>query len=151
MKLITVRELKPEDRGAYIEMAHNFYSSPAALEPIPDEYLKNTFEECLRSSVYAKAYILEYNGDVAGYALTAKTFSQEAGGYVRWIEELYIRQSYRSKGLGSSFLKYMEQTREKTEKRFRLEIEKGNIQAAGLYEKLGYKAFEYRQMIKTFG
>ena len=39
---------------------------------------------------------------MAGYALLAKTFSQEAGGLVVWLDEMYVRPAYRSKGLGPS-------------------------------------------------
>ena len=46
---------------------------------------------------------------IAGYGLIAKTFSQEAGGMVYWLEELYILEEYRSKGLGSEYFRYMEE------------------------------------------
>lgn len=68
--------------------------------PVPDSYLEKTFEECMKSDTYAELFILEWEGEIAGYGLIAKTFSQEAGGMVYWLEELYILEEYRSKGLG---------------------------------------------------
>lgn len=145
-----VRELELKDRELYLEMAHDFYHSPAVLHPIPDSYIERTFEECVSGGVYARAYILEYEGKPAGYALTAKTFSQEAGGYVCWLDELYIKEEYRSKGLGSEFFSYMERYKEDKTSRFRLEVEADNKRAAKLYARLGYEPLNYCQMIKEF-
>lgn len=145
-----IRELKQEDRELYLKMAHDFYHSPAVLHPVPDSYLERTFEECMNGGTYAKAFILEYEGEPAGYGLVSKTFSQEAGGYVYWLEELYILAQYRSKGLGSEFFAYVEEHKEEGVARFRLEVEEDNTRAAALYERLGYKPLDYKQMIKEF-
>ena len=39
-----------------------------------------TFNELMNSETYAQCYIFEKDEKRAGYALLAKTFSQEAGG-----------------------------------------------------------------------
>ncbi|MGC4020236.1 MAG: GNAT family N-acetyltransferase [Muricomes sp.] len=143
-----IRELRPEDRELYLKMAHDFYHSAAVLHPIPDSYLELTFEECMRGGVYAKLYVLEWQGELAGYGLISKTFSQEAGGYVCWLEELYIMEKYRGKGLGSEFFEYLEENLEEGVKRFRLEVEEDNFRARQLYERLGYKNMNYYQMVK---
>ncbi len=145
-----IRELKREDREVYLKMAHDFYHSPAVLHPVPDSYLERTFEECMNGGTYAKGFILEYEGETAGYGLISKTFSQEAGGYVYWLEELYILEAYRSKGLGSEFFAYVESHKEEGVTRFRLEVEEDNTRAAELYKRLGYQKLNYVQMIKEF-
>lgn len=145
-----IRKAEKKDKDLYLKMAHDFYHSPAVLHPIPDVHMERTFEEYMGSNACSGIYILEYAGSPAGYALTAKTFSQEAGGYVYWLEELYILEEYRSKGLGSEFFSYMEEHKDKGTGRFRLEVEENNTRAMALYEKLGYKRFEYVQMVKEF-
>ena len=112
--------------------------------------LEKTFEECLKSDTYAELFILEWEGKIAGYGLIAKTFSQEAGGMVYWLEELYILEEYRSKGLGSEYFRYMEEHKEEGVTRFRLEVEKENERAWKLYKRQGYDWLEYDQMIKEF-
>ena len=145
-----IRDLKQEDRESYLKMAHDFYHSPAVLHPVPDSYFEKTFEECMNEGTYAPGFILEYEGNLAGYGLISKTFSQEAGGYVYWLEELYILEEYRSKGLGSEFFTYVEEHKEEGVTRFRLEVEEDNTRAIALYERLGYKPLDYKQMIKEF-
>lgn len=143
-----IRRLEKRDRELYIKMAHDFYHSSAVLHPIPDAYFERTFEECMRAESYARGYILEHDGDTAGYGLISKTYSQEAGGYVYWLEELYILERFRSKGLGAEFIKYLEATKEPGVTRLRLEVEEENTRAIALYKKLGYQTLNYIQMVK---
>ena len=143
-----IRRLEKRDRALYIKMAHDFYHSSAVLHPIPAAYFERTFEECMRAESYARGYILEYDGDTAGYGLISKTYSQEAGGYVYWLEELYILERFRSKGLGAEFIKYLEATKEPGVTRLRLEVEEENTRAIALYKKLGYQTLNYIQMVK---
>lgn len=144
-----IRKLTENDREVYMEMAKEFYHSDAVLAPIPAWHIEKTVEQVLSCDDYAEIFLLEYEGEDAGYALIAKTFSQEAGGMVWWIEELYVREKYRSKGLGSSFLDYIERQRRKEVKRLRLEVESENTEAISLYRNFGYKVLEYIQMVKT--
>ncbi|MFA9381375.1 MAG: GNAT family N-acetyltransferase, partial [Acetanaerobacterium sp.] len=85
-------------------------------------------------------------GRPAGFALIAKTFSQEAGGPVVWVEDIYILPEFRSKGLGRAFFKYLLETHHDA-KRVRLEVVKDNTRAIALYEKLGFKHFNYQSMV----
>lgn len=141
-----LRKITPNDRETYIALSEEFYSSDAVSHSIPVEFHKNSFDELMRSDEYIECFIFEQNGETAGYALIAKTFSPEAGGVVVWIEELYVRESFRGKGLGKAFFKYMEENYPAA--RYRLEIEPENLRAKKLYSSLGYKELPYAQMIK---
>ena len=44
----------------------------------------------------------------------------------------------------------VEEHKEEGVARFRLEVEEDNTRAAALYERLGYKPLDYKQMIKEF-
>ena len=143
-----IRRFTENDRETYIEMAGEFYHSDAVLHPIPDEYFARTVEEALRSDSYAEIFLFECGGETAGYGLTAKTFSQEAGGYVWWIEEIYIREKFRSRGLGREFFRYLEEEKGRDVTRLRLEVEADNTRAVSLYERLGYEVLDYVQMMK---
>ena len=143
-----IRKLTADDKEIYIGMAEEFYHSDAVLAPIPRTFIERTVEEALRSDTYAEIFLFEYEGETAGYALIAKTFSQEAGGMVCWIEEVYIRELFRSKGLGREFFEYIENHKDEGVARLRLEVEEENIRAVSLYERLGYKVLDYMQMVK---
>jgi len=127
-------------------MATAFYYSDAVLHPVPETYLEATFNEMMRSDVYALGQICECDGQIVGYALFAKTFSQEAGGLVLWVEELYVKEEFRGKGIGSRYLAELIRTLPEDIKRIRLETEPGNDRAVKLYQSLGFTFFDYGQM-----
>ena len=141
-----IRKAAEGDKETYIEMAREFYDSPAVAHKVPDAYFGRTFDEAMRSDEYVGLYMLTDGGAICGYALTARTFTQEAGGTVLWLEELYLRPAHRSKGLGREFFAFME--REMPAARYRLEVEPDNGRAKALYARLGYKILPYEQMYK---
>ena len=131
-----------------MDLSREFYDSDAVLHSIPASYREETWKEMMRSEEFVKGYILEKDGIEAGYGLTSYTFSQEAGGRVVWLEELYIRPEYRCHGLGKEFFRYVDEKVAPTVKRLRLEIEPDNLRAKKLYLAMGYKDLPYVQMIK---
>ena len=145
-----IRQIKESDRDEFFSMSKLMYLSEAVDHNVPQSHHVRTFEELMKSDIYAEAYIFEYDGNIAGYALIAKTFSREAGGMVIWIDELYVKEEYRGKGLGSEFFAYIEKNRPQNTARLRLEVEDYNIRAIELYKKMGYEFLEYKQMIKDF-
>lgn len=136
-----IRKIAEYDRESYIKMAQDFYSSPAVLAPVPAKNIENTFFELMRSDEYAEAFIFERDSKIAGYALLAKTFSQEAGGLVVWIEEIYIKSEFRGLGLGGEFLEMIKN--DYPAARLRLEVEPDNDRVVSLYEKHGFKRLDY--------
>jgi len=146
-KLSMIRELRENDRKAFISMVEAFFNSDAVQHSIPRENIVNTFDEIMSGSPYAKAYIIEKDGETAGYAQISLTFSNEAGGLVVWIEELYIRERFRGAGLGKGFLAFIRKEFQGKAKRFRLEITETNTSAECMYLRSGYEHLGYRQMI----
>lgn len=136
-----IRKINEKDRSEYLLMARDFYSSPAVLENIPEENMINSFREFLGDSPYGDAFIFENDGKTVGYGILAYTYSQEAGGRVVWIEEIYIKPEYRGGGFGSVFVNYV--LNNIPAKRYRLETEPENEKAAALYRRLGFELFEY--------
>lgn len=145
-----IRKIKAEDRADYFAMAKAFYSSEAVCHNVPEEHFAATFAEIMRSDLYADGYIMEHDHLVAGYALLARTFSQEAGGIVLWIEELYVKPEYRGCGLGHAFFAYLETNLCENVKRIRLEVEDDNTKAIALYQRMGFTDLPYSQMMKDF-
>lgn len=140
-----IRRLESNDKELYFKLADEFYHSEAVLHPVPKRNIEATFDELMRSDVYTECFIIESDGSVAGYALISKTFSQEAGGYVIWVEELFIRPEYRGKGLGNKFFDFL--FCERPAARYRLEIEPDNVRAAALYKRRGFDVLGYGQMV----
>ncbi|KMT21023.1 GNAT family N-acetyltransferase [Clostridium cylindrosporum] len=145
-----IRELQQQDKDIFINMVKDFYNSEAVLHPIPEKNIVKTYNEIISSSPYAKAYIIEENNEVAGYSQISLTYSNEAGGIVVWIEEIYIREQFRGLGLGSKILDFINTEFSDKAARFRLEICEDNKSAKKLYIRKGYKTLNYSQMVYGF-
>jgi len=138
---MVIRKLEVRDREAYVAMAKDFYSSPAVLENIPEENITRSFLEFTGGTPFGDAFIFEENGDIVGYGVLAYTYSQEAGGKVVWLEEIYVCREHRGRGLGSEFIDFV--LKNIPAKRYRLETEPENEAAARLYIRKGFELFEY--------
>lgn len=141
-----IRKATEKDRAEFLAMAREFYDSPAVAHKVSAANFEATFDEAMRSDTYVGLFILSDGGETCGYGMTARTFSQEAGGTVVWLEELYLRPAFRSRGLGREFFAYV--YRELPAARYRLEVEPDNMRAKALYERLGYRVLPYEQMYK---
>lgn len=145
-----IRKLEADDRELYFALADEFYHSEAVIHPVPQKNIEATFEELMRSSPYIEAQLIEEDDQAAGFALWSKSYSQEAGGTVVWLEELYLRPKFRSHGLGGKYMEWMLANRPAEVKRFRLEIEEDNVKAKTLYLHSGFGMLDYRQMYIDF-
>ena len=144
-----IRKFVPEDREDYIRFSTEFYNSSAVDKPVPREHFEQGFDEMMRSDVYVQGYMLVCDGNNVGYCVTMKTYSVEAGGITIWIDELFVLEEYRSKGLGRELFKYIEENGDKKLRRIRLEVELENGRAISLYKKMGFEPAPYDGMCKT--
>ena len=141
-----IRKIEAKDKEAFLAMSRDFYASDAVLHNISEEYHESCFAELMRSTDYARAYILECAGKTAGYALLSLSYSREAGGLCLWIEELYVLPQYQGRGAAHVFFKWLEENIPAA--RYRLETEPDNHKAKKLYKSLGYYPLDYEQFIK---
>ena len=144
-----IRKFVPEDREDYIRFSTEFYNSSAVDKPVPREHFEQGFDEMMRPDVYVQGYMLVCDGNNVGYCVTMKTYSVEAGGITIWIDELFVLEEYRSKGLGRELFKYIEENGDKKLRRIRLEVELENGRAISLYKKMGFEPAPYDGMWKT--
>jgi len=142
---MTFRKIKAEDKKLYLAMARDFYHSPAVLHAVPDSYIETTFDLVLKGTPFADIYVFEDGDGVQGYAVLAFTHSQEAGGLVCWIEELYLCPTARGKGVGGAFLDYL--CEQLPAVRFRLEVEPENLRVKSLYARHGFLPMGYESYV----
>ena len=141
-----IRKYQKSDRDFMLAMMEDFYSSPAVLHAIPKENYIKTLNEVESNSPFADIFVLEGEGERAGYALTAYTYSNEAGGKVVWIDELYVSPKFQGKGLGREFIRYIKSLFGEFA-RIRLEVEESNDGATRLYKREGFSQFNYTQYV----
>ena len=139
------RRITENDWEIYRAYVDAFYHTDAVNAPVPTENYRVTFDEMLRCDTYVKGDIFECEGTPCGFVLLSKTFSQEAGGYSVTIEEIYIEEAYRGKGLATEFFNWLKA--QPNIMRLRLEVEDYNKGAMRLYERMGFELLPYLQMV----
>jgi len=141
------RNLQSRDRDIFLSMARDFYLSSAVAHKVDFKNFEITFAAATDQSPFMRVLIIEDQEKPVGYALLSFTYSNEAGGMVVLIEELYISEACRGNGYGRRFFEFLEKEYPSA-KRFRLEVRKDNEGAIRLYKRLGYNILDYQQMVK---
>ena len=142
-----IRTMNQNDADEVYKMMREFYNSPAIFHTSSDAVLKKDIEDCISDTPFVEGFVFEENGELLGYAMTAPSYTTEYGGACIWLEDLYIKPEHRHKGLGSLFFSYLEQQYPHAV-RFKLEVEKENVNAIATYKKNGYDFSPYFEMTR---
>ena len=132
-------------RNEFIDMNRDFYNSEAVLHSIPAVHAHRTADLLEKGTPFADAFMIMESETIIGYVLLAITYSNEAGGIVVWIDELYIKPDYRGRGHGGAAVRALSE-KYRDAARFRLEISPENESVQKLYRKCGYENLAYSQM-----
>lgn len=149
MGKIEIREMTKADTKEVLEMMRVFYASPAVLSNGSEKIFKSDIENCVGDCPYLEGYMFEQDNERMGYAMLAKSFSTEFGRPCIWIEDLYIKQQFRGRGIGTEFFAFIEG--KYSDCMFRLEVEEENEKAIHVYKKCGYELLPYMEMKRLLG
>ncbi len=104
-----------------------------------DQRIDATFEHFQTHPQSGSILVIEQQARLVGYAILVNFWSNEYGGNLLVIDELYLTQPSRGNGIGSAFLDHLIQSRYNNWVGLRLEVLPYNQRALQLYEKMGFK------------
>lgn len=142
-----IRKMEQKDTDAVLSMMRKFYDSPAVFHTSSDQVLRQDIADCISDMPFLDGFVFDFDGKLAGYAMTAQNYTTEYGGISVWLEDLYIEPQYRRQGIASKFLSFMEEYYPQAV-RFKLEVEKENEAAIASYQNNGYHISPYIEMTK---
>lgn len=96
-----------------------------------------------------KIVIFEREGYVVGYSILIFYWSNEYGGDILNIDELYIKSEHRNNGYATDFLKYLVKEYKNKAKALMLEVTPSNTKAYNYYKNLGFKETVNKHMIRV--
>lgn len=120
-----------------LEMMASFY----AIDNYPfDEHLsRQNLTLLIETPSLGRIWLIKMGEEIVGYIVLAFGFSFEYKGKNAFIEELFISNKHRNKGIGSSALQFViDQARILGVKTLHLEAEKHNDVANAMYRKVGF-------------
>jgi len=112
-------------------------------EPVSAEQLRTTLAVFREEPTRGRAIVLAEDGTVVGYALLVSFWSNEYGGEICAIDELYVAPAHRNRGLGTSLFDAAANDRAlwpRAPVALELEVSPDNARARALYERLGFRA-----------
>lgn len=142
---IQIRKMVRGDMEQVVSMMRTFYASPAVFTNGSEEIFQRDVEECIGDSPFASGYILVKDDEIAGYAMLAFGYSTEFGKRTVWIEDIYVKDSFRGAGIGRVFLKFIQE--KFSDYLLRLEVERENVRAVHVYRKAGFEELPYVEMV----
>lgn len=130
--MIQFSSLQLHNINAITQMMSDFYAIDNY--PINIEVSKKLFQEFIHNENLGKAWLILEEDEIVGYVILTFVFSFEYGGKIAFIDELYLKESARGKGIGNKTIKFIKSESTKLSlKLLYLEVENHNEKAQKLY------------------
>jgi GNAT superfamily N-acetyltransferase len=134
-----------DDEAVLEELMREFY----AHESI--DYDRSRSREAVRTLLadpaLGRIWLFRVGDDVVGYTAVTVCYSLEFAGRYALLDELYVREGWRGRGIGARALELAaEACRELGVAAVRLEVDTWNTRAMALYERLGFDLQERYMM-----
>lgn len=102
--------------------------------PIDLETTKKLFQEFISEEKLGKVWLIYDDSEIVGYVILTFIFSFEYKGKIAFLDELYIKENFRGKGIGNKTIQFIkEQIAKLSLKLLYLEVENHNESAQKLY------------------
>jgi len=136
---VVYREFKSADGDTVAELIKSLYREDPEGKPMTDEKIRKTIDELTRHPDKGTILVLDLDGEIIGYAILLNIWSNEFGGNIVNIDELYVKEEFRRKGIATNFIKHLATSKFGNAVALSIETTPGNKKARALYEKIGFK------------
>lgn len=94
-------------------------------------------------------YLIQNDDSVVGYVIVVFYWSNEYGGQILIVDELYVKPEFRSNGFGTECFSILKSLYHEAIVAMQLEVSPQNKKAKQLYKRLGFKECVNTPMIKV--
>ncbi len=134
---MSYRIVSPSEAPALAELMRAYYAFDG--HDFDEARVMRTLAEFLASPDHGRAWFIEQDGAIAGYMVICFGYSLEFGGRDAFVDEIYLHEPFRGRGLGREALAFMmAEAKRLGIKALHLEVEEENAPAQRLYEALGF-------------
>jgi len=130
--MTTFKPLEITDISTITQMMQDFYAIDNY--PMNIEVAEELFHEFIFNEDLGKSWLIYYENEIVGYLILTFIFSFEYSGKIAFIDELFIKETARGKGIGKEAIQFIQQEVPKLSlKLLYLEVEPHNENAQKLY------------------
>lgn len=105
--MTTFKPLKTSDIDTILPMMQEFYAIDGY--PIDPEVSRKLFEEFINDEKLGKAWLIYFDDEIVGYVILTFVFSFEYKGTIAFLDELYLNEKSRGKGIGKQVVDFIHQ------------------------------------------
>jgi ribosomal protein S18 acetylase RimI-like enzyme len=144
--MIEFKPLAAPNIETIVSMMQEFYAIDGY--PISIDVSKALFQEFISNENLGKAWLIFSDNEIVGYIILTFVFSFEYQGRIAFLDELYVTEKARGKGIGSEAIAFIKTESHKLSlKLIYLELEPHNENAQKLYLANGFESHN-RQLMK---
>jgi ribosomal protein S18 acetylase RimI-like enzyme len=145
------RIAEPTDDDSVIAMCLQLYLEDPGPMPVSAEHMRTTLAELRRSPFRGRVVVLEAGEELAGYALLIAFWSNELGGEICEVDEIFVLPEHRGRGFASSLFAAIAggellSTRVPA---IELIVTLANSRARRLYERVGFREIGVSMVRRT--
>ena len=133
------------DDEIFVTMCDDLSREDPAPGPVPPAHMRRTLDALRAEPLRGHILALEQDGAIAGYALLISFWSNEFGGEICNIDEIYIRPENRGRGAARDLIRGVQDGSGLWPRRpvaIELEVRPDNARAIAFYKSLGFVSGE---------
>ena len=143
--MIQFKPLIISDIETVVLMMQEFYAIDNY--PIDVDISKILLTQFISNKNLGKAWLIIFNDEIVGYIILTFVFSFEYQGKIAFLDELYVTEKARGKGIGSKAIEFVKvQSHKLSLKLIYLEVESHNKKAQNLYIANGFEMHNRKLM-----
>jgi len=130
-----------------IAMMREFYAHDGLK--FDETKARRALQGIIGDETFGRVFLIRLADEVAGYAVLTFGYSLEFHGRDAFVDEIYLRDEYRGRGIGNRALKFLtEVCAENGISALHLEVERSNTPAQAVYRKFGFEDHDRYLMTK---
>ena len=143
---VTYRDYEEDDFYHLCEMVFSLYKEDPEGEPISADKINLTICESLDFPEKLRIVMICADEEVIGYCILCFYWSNEYGGDILNIDEIYVKQEYRNNGIAADFIKGLLEVSSNVVA-VAAETTPSNSEALKLYERLGFSVSGNKHLV----
>jgi ribosomal protein S18 acetylase RimI-like enzyme len=133
----TFRTADPSDADALVEMMRDFNAHERIA--FDEAEVRAVLARLFADDSLGLACLMLLGGEVAGYVVIVFGFSIEFRGRDAFVDELFVKDEYRGRGLGTAAVSFAEGVcRDHGVRALHLEVDRENTRAQSVYRRAGF-------------
>jgi ribosomal protein S18 acetylase RimI-like enzyme len=142
------RKATLDDIPILVDLMQEFYAE--ANYPLDGHWAGASFSALMQNESLGVVWIIFHDAEPAGHVVLTIRFSMEYGGLDAFIDDLFIRSTYRRRGLGRAALRTLfDECERRKVLAVHVEVGHDNVAAKALYHSYGLEPYDNERLMLT--